>query len=258
MVGDYINLRPHDSTATVNAKYAAFRRALGTLLRKPTYFTLGNHEVADGYGNTRALESLYRKDLHTGGSVNYSWKALDGGRINLIILDTEMPGYMQHVGYRSENAKNNSPQAKWLVKTLRTIRARSRAAWIIVSDHRPIATPESKDVLGRSSAERNGLKALFVKYGVDLSVAGDTHYYRRHVEPTGPTYLVQGTGGAPSDSLSTVPLTRYDIGKAAHVFGYTIFTFANSRLSGVTYEASPSTWSFRVVDRFVVPNRRAR
>ena len=258
MVGDYVNLKPSDGTARVNAKYAGFRTTAARVLRKTTYFTLGNHEVADGYGNTRLLESLFRRDLHVAGTVNYSWRHLDGGRLNLIILDSEMPGYMQHIGYYGETARNNSTQAKWLVRTLRAIRTRSKAAWIIISDHRPIATPESKDALGRSSTERNALKALFVKYGVDLSVAGDTHYYRRHVEPTGPTYLVQGTGGAPSDSIGTVPLTRYDVGKADFVFGYTMFTFANNRLTGVTYEASSSNWRFRIVDRFTVPNRRAR
>ena len=256
-VGDYINLKPGDGKSTVQAKYAAFKQTAAAILNKRTLYAIGNHEVVDGFGNTTLLESLFRSELGIKGDLDYRWLKIDKGRINVILLDTEMPGYMQHLGYVSETSGSNSPQAKWLVKTLKTIAAAHPKAWVIVADHRPIADPESGDALYNDAAERNGLKALFTKYGVDLVVCGDTHYYRRHVESTGPTYLVQGTGGAPSDAIDVAPIDSYDVAKDAKVFGYTLFRLKDGKLTGRTVEAPPSTWKFGVVDTFSVPNRPA-
>jgi len=43
------------------------------------------------------------------------------------------------------------------------------------------------------------------------------------------------------------------------VYGYTMFTLrANGSLRGVTTEASPSDWVFKVRDSFALRNRAAR
>ena len=176
--------------------------------------------------------------------------------MKLIVLSTCEPSHSGHIGYYGETSSSNSTQGKWLVTTLKAIRTASPSAWIVVATHHPIADPEVGDPL-YASAERKALMTLFVNYGVDVAACGDTHYYRRHKQTTGPTYIVQGTGGAPSVSVTKAPLDVYDVAKASGVFGYTMFTLDSTGLKGVTYGASPTDWVFKVIDTFTVSNRKA-
>ncbi|HMK92178.1 MAG TPA: metallophosphoesterase [Thermoleophilia bacterium] len=251
-VGDYANLSGGDSASVIKAKYEAFRAAEAPIRKRHVYYVVGNHEIL----SDATARTLFHSEL---GAPQRDWYRVKNGALNILVLSAYEPNYSGTIGYVGEGSSSNSAQARWLVATLRKIRAANRHAWIVVAVHCPPFDPKPDDPWASSSGEKSRLVKLFDKYGVDAVVAGHVHNYRRHVAADGITYLTQGTGGAPVYSVNTVPLDSHDRKAFANVYGYTMFTLrANGSLRGVTTEASPSDWVFKVRDSFALRNRAAR
>jgi Calcineurin-like phosphoesterase len=250
-VGDYNDLASSDSASVIAAKYDAFLHAEAPIRKQPVYYVVGNHEIL----SDATARSLYHSKL---GAPARDWYLVKRGSLNVIVLSAFEPGYGGTIGYAGESSSANSAQARWLVATLRKIAAVNRRAWIVVAVHCPVFDAKTSDPWFSSTGERPRLVALFEKYGVDGVVAGHLHFYRRHVASDGITYLTQGTGGAPSYSVTSTPLDSHDRVAFTGVYGYTMFTLrSDGSLKGVTWEASPSDWVFKVRDRFTLTNRAA-
>src|SRR5690606_37957010 len=87
---------------------------------------------------------------------------------------------------------------------------RTQRPWIIAMGHRPLycSSTKGKDCTSHAETFRRELEPLLNKYQVDLVLAGHVHDYERtlpvfeekptsesYVNPTSPTYIVNGAGG---------------------------------------------------------------
>lgn len=91
-------------------------------------------------------------------------------------------------------------------------RASGEIAWIFVAGHRPMYSRLDSDANGQptgtSGAIQSAFEALFLKYGVDMYVAGHMHSVevtwpvanntvtsKSYVDPTAPVYVISGAAG---------------------------------------------------------------
>jgi len=198
--GDYVNLDTSDSIATINAKYDAFFATYRTI-GVGTDYLMGNHEAVSD--NARAV---YNSRVHAAPG----YYAVTRGPFHVIALNTDEPGYSEHIGFYGVGDSRNSAQADWLVRTLRTIA--NKRAWIIVALHVPLLDPKLDSAFATTSrSERDALVRLFRNYGVDLVLQGDIHNYRRHHCANGTDYVTEGMGGAPPYAVSAAALDSHDV-----------------------------------------------
>lgn len=136
----------------------------GTVL----YAALGNHDVrtADGEPQLTALRMPGR------------WYDVRLGPLALIVLDS--------------TRVDDPAQLRWLERTLART-ADEAAPWTVVAQHHP---PYSAGRHGSHEPSQRLLVPLFVRYGVDLVLAGHDHDYQRSTPQRGVVYLVSGGGGA--------------------------------------------------------------
>lgn len=122
---------------------------------------LGNHDVELNHasGQMRALGMPWR------------WYVRHIGAVQLIVLDSTQP--------------NSSEQLAFLEEAL----ASSTATWSIVALHHP---PYSAGSHGSDLPTREAFEELFVRYEVDLVLAGHDHDYQRSNVIDGVTYVVSG------------------------------------------------------------------
>jgi hypothetical protein len=197
--GDYVNLDAGDSVATINAKYDAFFAAYRAVGARTDYL-MGNHEAVSD--DARAV---YKSRVHAAPG----YYAVTRGPFHVIALNTDEPGYSEHIGFYGVGDSRNSAQANWLVSRLRAIA--DKRAWIIVALHYPLLDPKLDSAFATTSrTERDALVKLFRSYGVDLVLQGDVHNYRRHHQADGTDYVTEGMAGAPPYARSTVNLDSHD------------------------------------------------
>jgi hypothetical protein len=126
------------------------------------------------------------------------------------VLNTNEPGYAEHIGFYGIGDARNSAQANWLVQALRAIVG--KRAWIIVALHHPLLDPKVGAAFATTAkTERDALVKLFRDYGVDLVLQGDVHDYRRHRQTDGTDYVTEGMAGAPPYALSAAVLDSHDV-----------------------------------------------
>ena len=216
--GDYVYLGTNDSVATINAKYDAFFSTYATVGVKTDY-AMGNHETVGPNGRAVYYQRVHPKP---------GYYSVTDGPFHVIVLNTNMPSLDKRIGYYGVGDSRNSAQANWLVHQLQAIT--NKHAWIIISMHHPLLDPETDDPFATTAiAERDALVNLFHLYGVDLVVQGDSHDYRRHLQPDGANYVTEGMAGAPPVSATSTPVDAHDaktLGStgSAPLYGYvTIF-----------------------------------
>jgi hypothetical protein len=126
------------------------------------YASLGNHDDP--------TEVLY-KPFNMGGQKYYAYSK---GNVRFIVLNSN---YM------------DSPQLDWLEKELSS----STSAWKIVYFHHPLYSDGRFH--GSDTDLRARLDPLFVKYGVNVVLAGHEHVYERIKPQHGIYYFVSGNAG---------------------------------------------------------------
>ena len=127
------------------------------------YAALGNHDSTN--------QKMY-KPFNMNGERFYTFKPKDG--IRFFALDSN---YMDR------------PQLQWFEKEL----AASGSDWKIVFFHHPIYS--SGGAHGSDTALRDQLEPLFLKYGVDVVMAGHEHFYERLKPQKGIHYFISGGAG---------------------------------------------------------------
>jgi 3',5'-cyclic AMP phosphodiesterase CpdA len=137
------------------------------------YASLGNHDSTN--------QRMY-KLFNMNGERFYTFKPKDG--VRFFALDSN---YMDRT------------QLQWLEKEL----AASGSDWKIMFFHHPIYSSGGRH--GSDTALRDQLEPLFVKYGVDVVMAGHEHFYERLKPQKGIHYFISGGAGK---------LRRGDVGGA--------------------------------------------
>ena len=154
------------------------------------YAVLGNHDV---------LEADYHvkyKDFNMGGKRYYNFvKGIEGADrlIEFFALDTN-----------AETALDQ-PQLDWLTKAL----ADSKARWKVAFMHHSLFS--SGKMHPPYLGMRNQLHPLFIKYKVNLVLAGHTHVYERIKQQDGVQYITEGSSGKimRNNLVKGSPLTAY-------------------------------------------------
>ncbi|GAX76191.1 hypothetical protein CEUSTIGMA_g3635.t1 [Chlamydomonas eustigma] len=205
----------------------------------PTAFGLGNHErdwpyTGDAFNNTshdsggecgiailkrfytpgsrRALKNMNGK---APGALYYSFER---GPVHFIMLDTELPSSV------------GTDQNKFVQKDLANV-DRSLTPWIVVTLHRMMVAPAtySKPFVGDLQVEarlQEDYQELFMKYKVNMVIAGHEHAYARtcmfynytcvnatnpapNGSTTAPVYMLAGNAGASFTHGFPVPLPNW-------------------------------------------------
>jgi 3',5'-cyclic AMP phosphodiesterase CpdA len=127
------------------------------------YASLGNHDSPN--------QRMY-KFFNMGGERYYTFRPKLG--VRFFALDSN---YMDRT------------QLQWLEKEL----AASGSDWKVVYFHHPIYSSGGRH--GSDTALRDQLEPLFIKYGVDVVMAGHEHFYERLKPQKGIHYFISGGAG---------------------------------------------------------------
>ena len=246
--GDYVNLEASDPTATIHAKYDAFFATYRTVGVRTEYI-MGNHE-----GVSADARAVYRSRVRA----RSSYYSVTAGPFHVVALNTNEPGYSEHIGFYGVADARNSKQANWLVRTLRAIA--NRRAWIVVALHEPLLDPKPDSAFATTArAERDALVRLFRDYGVDLVLQGDVHNYRRHRQADGTNYVTEGMAGAPPHAVSTASVDSRDVktlGSSGDSPLYGYVTVTRSSAGAVTgrmlWMKSSDGWKRHLGDRWAL------
>ena len=246
--GDYVYLASGDSTATIDAKYDAFFATYDTVGVKTDY-VMGNHEAVGPNG-----PAVYYSRVHA----KPAYYAVKDGPFHVIVLNTNEPGYSEHIGFYGVGDSRNSPQADWLVRTLRAIA--SKRAWIVVALHHPLLDPKDGAPFATTwRTERNALVKLFHNYGVDMVVQGDIHNYRRHHQADGTDYVTEGMAGAPPYAVSTAAVDSHDVktlgsSSSSPLYGYVTVTRSSTGAATgrMFWMRSSDGWKAHLGDRWAL------
>jgi len=141
-----------------------FEEPYGPLLHAGVkfYAALGNHDDPD---------QRFYKNFNMGGERYY---AFDKGPIQFLALDST---YM------------NPEQLEWVEKELKG----SNKPWKIAFFHHPLYSSGGRH--GSDVELRKVLEPLFVKYGVNVGIAGHEHFYERTKPQKNIVYFTSGAGG---------------------------------------------------------------
>ncbi|MBI5234162.1 MAG: metallophosphoesterase [Deltaproteobacteria bacterium] len=142
----------------------------------PYFLTVGNHDV-----NNKASEDIYRQQVDLPG--NELYYSFTSGNSIFIVLDTYFTG---------QNKKITAGQYAWLEKVLETTDKRHKFVFL----HHPLY-PDRLSFSGSLDAypvERDRLRKLFVKHGVDTVFAGHLHLYHRKTFDGMPQIITGGAG----------------------------------------------------------------
>jgi hypothetical protein len=123
------------------------------------YAALGNHDE---------LQQVYYKHFNMGGKAYYTFTT---GEVQFFALNSN---YM------------DTKQLEWLEKELKQSQARWKVAFM---HHPPYSTGRRH---GPDEELRRAIEPLFLKYGVNLVLAGHEHFYQRLKPQKGVYYLISG------------------------------------------------------------------
>lgn len=176
-----------DTPAEAAGEYDAFL-ASAALCDSPIYSIPGNHEIA----TDPRLADVYQQKM---GAL---YGSFDYGNSHFIGIDTSPV----------ENGVVNSPdiddaQWKWLESDLAAHAGKSANIFVFFH-HYMFGPPDPDNPNGpdtgfKTTAIRDRLHQLFVKYGVRAVFNGHAHLYY-HVVKDGIDYFIAGNGGAPMDA----------------------------------------------------------
>ncbi|GAB9476419.1 Calcineurin-like phosphoesterase [Globisporangium polare] len=204
--------------------------------RVPYMVAVGNHEAEchspncqlssykkDHLGNYTAYNARFRMPSKESGGTLNMWHSFEHGPVHFTTIssETDYPGAPTNQFTVTSNKNGNfGDQLAWLEADLKKAAAnRASVPWIIVGMHRPIYSVSETDKAGNPINQPSILQAafeeLFIKYGVDVVVAGHEHAYERnfpiarstpirtgvsadnntYVNPKAPVYITTGAAG---------------------------------------------------------------
>jgi 3',5'-cyclic AMP phosphodiesterase CpdA len=186
------------------------------------YAALGNHDSTN--------QRMY-KLFNMGGERFYTFRPKPG--IRFFALDSN---YMDRT------------QLQWLEKELQS----SGSDWKIMYFHHPIYSSGGRH--GSDTALRDQLEPLFLKYGVDVVLAGHEHFYERLKPQKGIHYFISGGAGKlrRGDVGGTYTEKAFDQG-----FHFMIFEIDGDQMHFQTITDQGKTVDSGIVTRRSVDNKAA-
>jgi 3',5'-cyclic AMP phosphodiesterase CpdA len=139
-------------------------------------------------------------------------------------------------------------QLQWLEKEL----AASGSDWKIMYFHHPIYSSGGRH--GSDTALREQLEPLFLKYGVDVVMAGHEHFYERLKPQKGIHYFISGGAGKlrKGDVSGTFTEKSFDTG-----FHFMIFEIEGDQMHFQTISDQNKTVDSGIITRRKVDNKAA-
>ncbi|KAJ0410864.1 hypothetical protein ATCC90586_007900 [Pythium insidiosum] len=226
--------------------YNKWMNAMATVMSKVPYMvTVGNHEAEchspacqvsnykkDRLGNYQAYNARFKMPSAESKGVKNMWYSFEYGPLHITTIssETDFPDHPanQHLLADNREYGNFGNQLAWLEADLKKAAAnRKNVPWIIVGMHRPVYHLSQSDASGNPIKEaltiQKAFEELFIKYGVDLVIAGHEHSYERHLpikrgqavldgvsadrktyeNPKAPVYIVTGAAGNPEENHGT-------------------------------------------------------
>ncbi|TYZ65329.1 hypothetical protein PybrP1_010035 [[Pythium] brassicae (nom. inval.)] len=208
----------------------------------PYMVSVGNHEAEchspncqlssfkkDRLGNYTAYNARFKMPSKESGGVLNMWYSFEHGPLHITTLssETDYPDAPKNQYTLTGKNGNFGNQLAWLEADLKKAAAnRANVPWLIVAMHRPIYHIGTVDKAGQPTKDAKTIQAafeeLFLKYGVDVVLAGHEHSYERHLpiargaavtagvsadkktytNPKAPVYIVTGAAGNVEDHKS--------------------------------------------------------
>jgi acid phosphatase type 7 len=228
---------------------------------KPYMVGPGNHEAncdnggtgpyttsicMPGQMNFTGYRNHFRMPSDESGGLENFWYSYDSGMVHYIQIDTEtdlghgLVGPDEPLGGTEDSGPFGlmNQQIDWLTNDLASV-DRSRTPWVVVTGHRPWYS--SGSICPNCST---AFEPLFLKYGVDLYMAGHFHVYERMApiannvtdpnelnNPSAPWYIVNGAAGH-YDGLDSFTLPypdyhRFGLQTTDGIYGWSKLTFHN-------------------------------
>jgi len=182
----------------------------------------GNHEATchsfgDFFCDSSMLNfSVYRARFQMPSfnsmSPSSMFYSFNYGRVHIVSISSETD--YPHSPEGPETIWNGGPfgnQLEWLENDLSAALADASIDWIIVGGHRPMYTT-NPGIFPWPNGEKHlraAMEDIFMKYKVDLYLAGHVHAYERnypiydnqrvqdnYINPTAPVHIVSGSGGS--------------------------------------------------------------
>lgn len=215
--------------------YNRWMNALTPAMEQVPYMvSVGNHEAEchspacfvsgkkkDQLGNYNAYNARFKMPSKESGGAKNMWYSFEHGPLHITSISSETD---------YENAPKNSvvgrkyggfgDQMKWFEEDLKKANAnRANTPWLIVTMHRALYTIVECDDNGvptrQAAVAQKAFEELFIKYKVDVVVAGHVHLYERNLptknnepvldgvsedkktytNPQAPVYVVTGAAG---------------------------------------------------------------
>ncbi|TYZ67987.1 hypothetical protein PybrP1_012498 [[Pythium] brassicae (nom. inval.)] len=255
----------------------------------PYMVTVGNHEAEchspncqisktkkDRLGNYTAFNTRFKMPAVESGGVLNMWHSFDHGPAHFTSLsaETDYPGAPSNAYTLTHKNGNFGDQLTWLEADLKKADAnRASVPWVIVGMHRPLYSLNSADGNGNPTAQpkllQQAFEELFLKYKVDVVVAGHQHSYERqlpvarsvavtdgvsadkntYMDPKAPVYIVTGAAGNVEDHTD----------KPSSTAAWNVASdFENWGISTVKVSREALEWKFiasesqKVLDRFIM------
>ncbi|GAB9469137.1 Calcineurin-like phosphoesterase [Globisporangium polare] len=204
------------------------------MMEVPYMVLVGNHEAEchspscilssskkDQLGNYTAFNARFKMPSAESGGVKNMWYSFDYASVHFTTIssETDYTGAPANA-YTGRKNGNFGNQLAWLEADLKAADAnRANVPWLIVGMHRAIYTLRSNtDGVPNDEAlpVQKAFEELFIKYNVDLVVAGHVHSYERHLpiarskavmdgvssdmstytNPKAPVYAISGAAGS--------------------------------------------------------------
>lgn len=216
--------------------YNHWMNSLAPVMQTIPYMVLvGNHEAEchspqcflseskrEQLSNYTAYNARFQMPSQESGGAKNMWYSFEHGPVHFasISSETDFPDAPQNSFLGKSRNGNFGNQLRWLEADLQAAdKNRDSVPWLIVGMHRAMYTLSSCDKGGNPTGEPKALQAafeaLFIKYNVDVVVAGHVHVYERHFpiakgkkvaegvsedgktykSPKAPVYLVTGAAG---------------------------------------------------------------
>lgn len=194
-VGD--NFYPSGVTSVHDALwkyvYHDVYRTRASIQSLPWYVALGNHDYIKN-----AQAQIEFSSVDPLWNMPHNYYDFHKGPVHFIVIDTVMllkrgELYDQHFA--------------WLQQTLRT----SESKWIIIAGHHPLY---SIGVHGGTAILRRRLMPMFIKYGVDMYIAGHNHNMEHIVSGHAMHHILTGSASKSRPTLYYSPKLRFKTSRA--------------------------------------------
>ncbi|TYZ69313.1 hypothetical protein PybrP1_012587 [[Pythium] brassicae (nom. inval.)] len=169
----------------------------------PYMVVVGNHEAEchspacaekatrlRALGNYTAYNARFRMPANESGGALNMWHSFDHGPLHVTSISTESDFANAPTNQYTAVAKNGNfgDQLAWLEADLKKADAnRARVPWVLVGMHRPMYHVGYVGADGNPTAGttpqfvQQAFEELFLKYKVDVVLAGHEHSYERHL-----------------------------------------------------------------------------